>query len=469
MADIQLELTTPSATQSTDRLLARRGAGPADHTIELVTPSTLKGFLALTAADVSGLAAIATSGSASDLGSGTLPAARFDDTAHGSRAGGTLHANVVAAGAAGFMTGADKTKLDGIAAGAQVNVPTDLAYTASTRLLASSTGADVTLPLVASADAGLAPASGGGTTNFLRADGTWATPSGGTGTDLGYTASTRLLTSSTGADVTLPLVASADAGLAPASGGGTTNFLRADGTWAAPGGGGATNLAWVAATSTVTSDTGTDATLTVADGTNPGLMTSANFTKLAGITGTNTGDQNLFGTIAVSGQSNVVADTTSDTLTLVAGTNVTITTDAGADSITISASGSGGGPDTYDVRTISGTTGTFATGDNNNQVDLTNAGTKTITMDTFANVALADQSFGVVVNKGAGLATFDVPTGVTLNGVAGPSSFTFVQNARVFWYKTGNDVVETVLTEPVTAGAFNYGLAVAMKQSCFFN
>ena len=27
-------------------------------------------------------------------------------------------------------------------------------------------------------------------------------------------------------------------GLAPASGGGTTNFLRADGTWAAPGGGG---------------------------------------------------------------------------------------------------------------------------------------------------------------------------------------------------------------------------------------
>ena len=31
---------------------------------------------------------------------------------------------------------------------------------------------------------------------------------------------------------------SGSAGLAPASGGGTTNFLRADGTWAAPGGGG---------------------------------------------------------------------------------------------------------------------------------------------------------------------------------------------------------------------------------------
>lgn len=66
------------------------------------------------ASTITGLAAIATSGSAADLTAGTLPAARFDDTAHGSRAGGALHANVVAAGAAGFMTGADKSKLDAI-------------------------------------------------------------------------------------------------------------------------------------------------------------------------------------------------------------------------------------------------------------------------------------------------------------------------------------------------------------------
>lgn len=54
------------------------------------------------------------------------------------------------------------------------------------------------------------------------------------GTDLSYTASSRLLESSTGGDVTLPLFTSALAGLTPLSGGGTTNFLRADGTWAAP-------------------------------------------------------------------------------------------------------------------------------------------------------------------------------------------------------------------------------------------
>lgn len=77
---------------------------------------------------------------------------------------------------AGLQSAADKTKLDGIAAGAQVNVPTDLSYTASTRLLESSTGADVTLPLFTSTNAGLVGGSGGGTSNFLRADGTWAAP-----------------------------------------------------------------------------------------------------------------------------------------------------------------------------------------------------------------------------------------------------------------------------------------------------
>lgn len=45
--------------------------------------------------------------------------------------------------------------------------------------------------------------------------------------------------------------------------------------------------------------------------------------------------QNLFETIAVSGQSDIVADSTTDTLTLAAGSNVTITTNAGTDTATI--------------------------------------------------------------------------------------------------------------------------------------
>jgi hypothetical protein len=44
---------------------------------------------------------------------------------------------------------------------------------------------------------------------------------------------------------------------------------------------------------------------------------------------------NSFSTIAVSGQSDVVADSTADTLSLVAGTNINITTNASTDTITI--------------------------------------------------------------------------------------------------------------------------------------
>lgn len=58
---------------------------------------------------------------------------------------------------------------------------------------------------------------------------------------------------------------------------------------------------------------------------------------------TGTGAGNSFQTIAVSGQSDVVADSSTDTLTLVAGSNITLTTDAAGDQITIASSGGGGG------------------------------------------------------------------------------------------------------------------------------
>ena len=116
-----------------------------------------------------------------------------------------------------------------------VNLVADLALKAP---LASPTfTGTVTLP-AAQVVNGVTLTTGGGTANFLRADGTYAAPAGGGATNLSYTAATRVLASDTGTDATLPLVTTGDAGLAPASGGGTTNFLRADGTWAAPAGGG---------------------------------------------------------------------------------------------------------------------------------------------------------------------------------------------------------------------------------------
>jgi hypothetical protein len=139
-------------------------------------------------------------------------------------------------GTTAAFTTAQETKLAGIAAGAQVNVATDLSYTAGTRLLASSTGTDVNLPLADGTNPGLMASA-----DFTKLAGVASGAQVNVPTDLSYTASTRLLLSSTGADVTLPLFTSTEAGLAPLSGGGTTNFLRADGTWAAPGGGGSAN------------------------------------------------------------------------------------------------------------------------------------------------------------------------------------------------------------------------------------
>ncbi len=107
---------------------------------------------------------------------------------------------------------------------------TNLTYNTSTRTVVSDTGTDATIPLFSSSDAGLTGASGGGTTNYLRADGTWASPPG-TPTNLGFTTNTSTITSSTGTGVALPTFSSSYSGLVPFSGGGTQKFLRADGSW----------------------------------------------------------------------------------------------------------------------------------------------------------------------------------------------------------------------------------------------
>jgi hypothetical protein len=50
---------------------------------------------------------------ASNLNTGSIPSARFSDTSHGTRGGGTLHSGATTE-SAGFMSSADKSKLDAI-------------------------------------------------------------------------------------------------------------------------------------------------------------------------------------------------------------------------------------------------------------------------------------------------------------------------------------------------------------------
>jgi hypothetical protein len=108
-----------------------------------------------------------------------------------------------------------------------------------------------------------------------------------------------------------------------------TNFQNlADATLTLRAGTGGTN---------VTADL--NGTITLVAGTNV-TLTGDNSAKTITVNASS-GSQNLFSTIAVAGQSNVVADSTSDTLTLVAGSNVTLTTNATTDTVTIAATSSG--------------------------------------------------------------------------------------------------------------------------------
>ena len=158
----------------------------------------------------------------------------------------------------------------------------------------------------------------GSTADYFRADGS-------TGEAILYHYGTqKLATKSTGIDVT---------GVVTATGFSTTTgtssqFLKADGS---------------VDSSTYLTSLGT----AIVDGD----FTSNGFMKRTGA-GTYTVDTNTyltsaaaeaFKTIAVSGQSDVIADLAADTLTLAAGSNMTITTDANTDTITFASSGGGGG------------------------------------------------------------------------------------------------------------------------------
>ena len=123
-----------------------------------------------------------------------------------------------------------------------------------------------------------------------------------------------------------------------------STYLRGDNSWAAATGGSASDsfsTIEVAGQSSVVADSSTD-TLTLVAGSNITITTNAgtDTITIAAAGGGTASDS--FATIAVAGQSSVVADSSTDTLTLVAGTGISITTDAGTDTVTITSTVSAG-------------------------------------------------------------------------------------------------------------------------------
>ena len=123
-----------------------------------------------------------------------------------------------------------------------------------------------------------------------------------------------------------------------------------------------------------------------------------------GIGGVGSGDvnQNAFSIISVAGQNNVAADLATDTLSIIAGTNVSITTDASGDSITINSSGGGGSSFDGAYSSLTGVPTTF-TPDAHNQAWSTITSTPT----TLSGYGITDGATGTQGTTG-------------LQGVEGP-------------------------------------------------
>jgi hypothetical protein len=124
-----------------------------------------------------------------------------------------------------------------------------------------------------------------------------------------------------------------------------TTFLRGDNTWAVVSGGGAASDSFatiaVAGQSNVVADSATD-TLTLVAGTGVTITTDASTDTVTITNSSPNVSQNVFSTVAVAGQTDVVADSATDTLTISAGTGISITTDAGTDTVTITSTVSAG-------------------------------------------------------------------------------------------------------------------------------
>ena len=194
----------------------------------------------------------------------------------------------------------------------------------------------------------------------------------------GITENTNLYYTNARADARIGAADIGDLSNVSSTGASSGQVLKWSGSEWAPAadnaGGGSTNgfqTVAISGQSSVVADSTTD-TLNLVGGTGITLTTAAG-TDTITITGTSAG-ANAFGNVAVSGQTTVAADSTNDTLTLVAGSNMTLTTNAGGDTVTFASSGSGGGASASDilkrfVYTTSSSVTAF-TGNDDNSVSL---------------------------------------------------------------------------------------------------
>ena len=146
--------------------------------------------------------------------------------------------------------------------------------------------------------------------------------------------------------------------------------------------------------------------------------------------GTVASSTNYFQTIAVSGQSDVVPDSTTDTLNFAAGSNITITTDASTDTITIASTDTNTQLTQEQVEDF--VDGLIVAGANITKTYDDNAGTLTIAAtggaaNAFSTLAVAGQS-DVVADAETDTLTLTAGTGMTITTDASTDTITFTSS-----------------------------------------
>lgn len=165
-----------------------------------------------------------------------------------------------------------------------------------------------------------------------------------------------------------------------------------------------------------------------------GAMSYSDKAKLDGIASGAEVNQNAFSNVTV-GNTTIEADSKTDTLTLVAGTNVTITPDATNDTITISASGGGGGGGVTDVKAWS----------NGDIESLVSSGVATIPFASSMQAGL------ITLGYSGGISGSYTCLG-TWNGTT--PTYTYFPTVDNSTGKIGTDVIGDLPTTGVTAGYY---------------